>query len=89
MVNTEAFPWFFPCNEAHSEYECPRRTKEEGLGSANKMNFMDTIFSLQDDEYVHVTPDKIEEVRKRGSKKGRIKALNQLDENTKNELGKK
>jgi hypothetical protein len=53
------------------------------------MNFIDTIFSLQYDEYVHITLEQLEEVGKRGAKKGRLKALNQLDENTKNELRKK
>jgi hypothetical protein len=52
MVNTEEFPWCLPCNEAHSENECPRWAEEEGSGSVDQMNFIDTIFYLQDDEYV-------------------------------------
>jgi hypothetical protein len=53
------------------------------------MNFIDTIFSLQDDEYVDITQEQLEEVRKRGARKGRLRVLSQLDENTKNELRKK
>jgi hypothetical protein len=89
MVSTKGIQWCLPCNEAHSEEECPRRAKEEGTGSAHQMNFIDTIFACQDDEYVDITPEQLEEVRKRGSRKGRLRALNQLDENTKNKLRKK
>jgi hypothetical protein len=53
------------------------------------MNFIDTIFACQDDEYVDITPEKIDKVRRRGSRKERLRALNQLDENTKNKLRKK
>jgi hypothetical protein len=49
------------------------------------MNFIDAIFSLQDDEYVKFTLEKFEEVRKRGARRGRLRAINQLDENIKNE----
>lgn len=84
MVNTEEFPWCSPCNEAHSENKSPIQTKEEGSGYADQMNFIDTIFSLQDNEYVHITLEKLEEVRKRGARKGQLRVLNQLDENTKN-----
>jgi hypothetical protein len=77
------------CNEAHSEEECLRRTEEEGSSSLNQMNFIDTIFVCQDDEYVEITQEQLEEVNKRGARKGRLLALNQLDENTKNELRKK
>jgi hypothetical protein len=38
---------------------------------------------------VQITPEQLEEVRKRGARKGWHRALNQLDENTKNELRKK
>jgi hypothetical protein len=86
MVNRKEFPWCLPCIEAHSEEYCPRWTKEEGSGSANQMNFIDTIFSLQDDEYVDIAQEKLEEVNKRGARKGRLRVLSQLDENTKNEL---
>jgi len=89
MVNMENIQWFFPCNQSHSEDEFPRWIEEEGLVNADEMNFIDTIFFLQDDEYVHITPKTLEEARKRGARKGRLKALNQLDENTKNELRKK
>jgi hypothetical protein len=34
------------------------------------MNLIDTIFSCQDDEYVEITLEKLEEVRKRGARKG-------------------
>ena len=84
MVNTKEFPWCSPCNEAHSENESPRRTKEEGSCSVDQMNFIDTIFSLQYNEYVHITLEKLEEVKKRGARKGQLRVLNQLDENTKN-----
>jgi hypothetical protein len=47
------------------------------------MNFINTIFSLQDYEYVQITPKKLEEVRKGGDKNRRLSALNQLDENRK------
>jgi hypothetical protein len=34
------------------------------------MNFIDTIFACQDDEYVDITQEQLEEVRKRGARKG-------------------
>jgi hypothetical protein len=40
------FHGVFPVMRHISEDEYARRTDEEGLGSANQMNFIDTIFSL-------------------------------------------
>ena len=68
MVNIEELPWCFPCQEMHLEDECPRRTKEENSGLANSMNFIDTIFSFQDEEFVDITQEQLEEVRKRGAR---------------------
>jgi hypothetical protein len=45
--------------------------------------------SLGLDEYVDITQEQLEEVRKRGAKKGQLRVLNQLDENTENEMRKK
>jgi len=89
VVSTKGLQFFLPCNEARSEEKCPRKKEEEGTGFVNHMNFIETIFSCRDDEYVDITPKQLEEVRKRGAEKGWFRALNQLDENTKNELSKK
>jgi hypothetical protein len=32
MVNMEGSPWCFPCEEPHSEHECPRQREEEDPG---------------------------------------------------------
>jgi hypothetical protein len=46
MVNLEELPWCSPCQEPHPEEECPRREED----SHDNINFMDTIFSFQDDD---------------------------------------
>jgi hypothetical protein len=53
------------------------------------MNFIDTIFYLQDDECIDITQEKLEEIKKRGVRKGQLRVLSQLDENVKNKLRKK
>jgi hypothetical protein len=45
------------------------------------MNFIDTIFSFQDEEFVDITQEQLEEVRNRGARQGRLQLLNQMDEN--------
>jgi hypothetical protein len=44
--------------------------RERGFRFYKSMNFIDTIFSLQDNEYINITQEKIEELRKRGSIRG-------------------
>jgi len=53
------------------------------------MNFIDTIFSLQDDKCIDITQEQLEEVKKTGARKGWLRVLSQLDENATNDLRKK
>jgi hypothetical protein len=89
MVSTKGIQWFFPFNEAYLEEECPRRTKEEFTCSLKQMNFSDIIFYCQDYEYVDLTQEKLEEITRIGCRKGQLRALNHLNENTRNESRKK
>jgi hypothetical protein len=73
MVNLEESPWCSPCQEPHPEDECPRREED----SHDSMNFIDTICTFQDDdEYVDIMKEQLDEVRKRGAREGRLRVLN-------------
>jgi hypothetical protein len=73
MVNIEESQWCSPCQEPHPEEECPRREED----SPDSMNFIDTIFSFQDDddEYVDITQEQLDEVQKRGAREGGSECL--------------
>jgi hypothetical protein len=62
MVNLEELPWCSPCQEPHPEEECPRREED----SPDSINFIDTIFSFQDDgdddESTYITQEQLDEV---------------------------
>ena len=79
LVNIDESQWCSPCQEPHPNEECPRREED----SPNSMNFIDTIFSFQDEEFLDITQEQLEEVRKRGATQGRLQLLNQMDENMK------
>jgi hypothetical protein len=66
MVNLEELPWCSPCQEPHLEEECPRREED----SLDSINFINTIFSFQDDgddNSKDITQEQLDGVRKRGA----------------------
>jgi hypothetical protein len=46
MVNMEGSPWCFPCEEPHWENECPRKREEEDPDFVDRLNFIDTTYTL-------------------------------------------
>jgi hypothetical protein len=89
MVNMEGSLWCLPCEEPHWEHECLRQREEEDPGSADQLNFIDTTYTLEDDEYIDITKELLEEVRKRAARRARLEILNQMDEALKERLRKK
>jgi hypothetical protein len=63
--------------------------EEEDPGTMDRLNFIDTIFTLQDDERVDITEEQLEEIRKRVARQARLEVLNQMDEDLKDKLRKK
>jgi len=66
--------------------ECPRREED----SPNSMNFIDTIFSFQDenedDEYVDITQKQLDEIRKRGGQRERNQSSQLVDRGSKDRI---
>jgi hypothetical protein len=80
MVNIHVSEWFSPCQEPHPKVEFPRREED----SPNSMDFIDTIFCFQDDndddDYVYITHEQLDEVHKRVARDGWLKLLNEITE---------
>jgi DNA-binding transcriptional regulator YiaG len=72
MVNMEESPWFFPYEEPNWEHECPRQREDEYLGSVDRIKFIDTTFTLKDDEFIDIMEEQLEEVRKWEARRARL-----------------
>ena len=85
----EGSPWCLPCQEPHSKDECPRLREEEYPCPMDKLNFIDIVVTLQDDEHIDITEEILEEIRKRAVRRARLEVLNQMDEGLKEKLRKR
>jgi len=55
----------------------------------DRLNFIDTFFTLQDDEHIEIIEEKLEDIRKSEARGDRLEFLNQMDEYLKDKLRKR
>jgi hypothetical protein len=86
MINMEGSPWHLPHEEPRWEVECPRQKEEEDPDFVDRLNFIDTVYAAESKEYIDITEEQLEEVRKRAARQARLEILNQMDEASKERL---
>jgi hypothetical protein len=53
------------------------------------LNFIDAVFTHQDDEHIDITKKQLEDIRNHEPRQARLEVLNQMDEDLKDKLRKK
>jgi hypothetical protein len=89
MVSMEESPWCFTYEEPHWEHECQRQREEEYSVSIGRLKCIDTTYTLEDEKYIDITEEQLEEVREQVAWQAQLEILSQMDEPLKERLRKK
>jgi hypothetical protein len=65
MTNIEGSSHLLTREEPHWEAKCPKQKEEEDPDFVDRLNFINTVYAAESEEYIDFIEEQIEEVRKR------------------------